>query len=136
MICEKMTTPSSRTTKIGGGYTTSHKVFVICKADPPSCFTCKIYILCVVPFLHKRGHMTVGCLPWGIFLCATNNTWFQNSEKYHLNQSGLLRISRNWPVKPLLFFGGSSHYKVHDAIIQYPDWQQDDTTDACMNCCC
>jgi len=45
-----MTTPSSRITKIGGN-TLLLKAFVTCKTEPPTCFSCQIDILWVVPIL-------------------------------------------------------------------------------------
>ena len=59
-----MTTPSSRILKIGRGCPTSQSIcymqngdIVICKMEPPCCFSCKIDILWVVPFLQNKGDM-------------------------------------------------------------------------------
>jgi hypothetical protein len=66
MMRKKITTPSSRITKIGGGFLPL-KAFVICETESPSCFSCETDILWVAP-LYKIGaiyiyqHMHTSCI--------------------------------------------------------------------------
>jgi hypothetical protein len=56
MMWNKMTTASSRITKIGGGYPPSQSVCYT-KTAPLSCFSCKTDILWVVSFLQNRSEV-------------------------------------------------------------------------------
>jgi len=56
VICQKITTPSSRITKMGGGYPTSQKS-VICRTEPSSSLSSRIGVLWVVPFLQNMGDL-------------------------------------------------------------------------------
>jgi hypothetical protein len=58
MICKKGNNFIFKNNQdMGGGYILPLKTFVICKTASPSCFSYKIDILCVAPFLQNRGHV-------------------------------------------------------------------------------